>query len=81
MPPLALLRPLVVSRSVSINGHKTAITLERTSWTGLRDIARIRHTSIDRLVEHIASKCSQANLASSIRLFVLDYYRSRLPAK
>jgi predicted DNA-binding ribbon-helix-helix protein len=77
---LALLRPVVVSRSVSIKGRSTIVTLERALWSGLKDIARTRHTSIDRLVERIASKCSPSNLASSIRYFVLEYDRSR-PAK
>jgi predicted DNA-binding ribbon-helix-helix protein len=77
---LALLRPLVVSRSVSIKGRSTIVTLERAFWTGLKDIARTRHTSIDRLVERIASKSSQSSLASSIQYFVSEYYCSR-PAK
>ena len=67
----------VVKRSIVITGHKTSVSLEDAFWTGLKDIATSRNMTLSELVAEIDSGRRHGNLSSAIRLFVLDYFRSR----
>jgi predicted DNA-binding ribbon-helix-helix protein len=67
----------VVKRSIVIAGHKTSVSLEDAFWSGLKDIAGGRDTTLSDLVAAIDSERRHGNLSSAIRLFVLDYYRSQ----
>ena len=67
----------VVKRSIVIAGHKTSVSLEDAFWTGLKDIAIAQRTTLSDLVASIDGERRHGNLSSAIRLFVLDYFRSR----
>jgi predicted DNA-binding ribbon-helix-helix protein len=67
----------VVKRSIVIAGHKTSVSLEDAFWKALKEIAFARHTTLSDLVATIDSKRQHRNLSSALRLFVLDFYRSR----
>jgi predicted DNA-binding ribbon-helix-helix protein len=69
-------RSLVLKRSIVIAGHKTSVSLEETFWKALKEIATIRHATLSDLVGGIDAARQNGNLSSSIRLFVLEYYRS-----
>lgn len=71
----------VRKRSVVIGGHKTSVSLEEAFWSAIREIAIERGESMSAMIEQIDSEKQQSNLSSAIRLFVLDYYRARLPAQ
>ena len=71
------MKPLVISRSININGHKTSISLEEAFWSALKDIAHERGETLSHLVGSIDAKHEFANLSSAIRLFVLEYYRDQ----
>jgi predicted DNA-binding ribbon-helix-helix protein len=71
------MKSLVVKRSVTISGHKTSVTLEDVFWEGLHEIAEDRRVPVKSLLGEIDLNRPAANLSSHIRLFVLDYYRSR----
>ena len=60
-------------RSITIGGHGTSIALEDAFWTELEAIARRRGRSLSALVAEIdGARSSPGNLASTLRLFVLD---------
>ena len=63
-------------RSLSIAGHRTAISLEEPFWEALRLIAFEKRAPVARLVAEIDAVRGEASLSSAIRLFVL-YERSR----
>ncbi len=67
----------VVKRSVLVAGHKTSVSLEEAFWNGMKEICGLRHMTLTQLVGEIDSNRQQGNLSSAIRLFVLDYFRSR----
>ena len=67
----------VVKRSIVIAGHKTSVSLEDAFWQALKEIAFARHTTLSDLVATIDSGRQHRNLSSALRLFVLDFYRSR----
>jgi predicted DNA-binding ribbon-helix-helix protein len=65
----------VVKRSIVIAGHKTSVSLEDAFWTGLKEIAAKRDSTLSDVVAAIDQDRQHGNLSSAIRLFVLDYYR------
>jgi len=80
-------------RSVTIDGHRTSISLEDAFWAELSEIARARGLSLNALVAEIdhargapqgskmgGSKTggnTGSNLSSALRLYVLDDLRKR----
>jgi predicted DNA-binding ribbon-helix-helix protein len=65
----------VAKRSLTVAGHRTSISLEDAFWTGLRDIAAARASTVAGLVAEIDRGRGTANLSSAIRVFVLDHFR------
>jgi predicted DNA-binding ribbon-helix-helix protein len=64
-------------RSVTIDGHRTSVSLEDAFWAELSAIAEQRSLSLNALVAEIDHGRSQGNLSSALRLFVLDELRKR----
>ena len=67
----------VVKRSIVVAGHKTSVSLEDPFWDELKKIAHARRVTLSELVANIDGGRKQSNLSSAIRLFVLDYFRTR----
>jgi predicted DNA-binding ribbon-helix-helix protein len=67
----------IVKRSVRISGHKTSVCLEDAFWTALKEIAAHRDISVEKLAFKVDQQREHSNLSSTIRLFVLDYYRQQ----
>lgn len=67
----------VVKRSIVVAGHKTSVSLEEAFWNGMKEISSARNMTLSDLVGEIDNNRQQGNLSSAIRLFVLDYFRSR----
>ena len=70
----------IAKRSIVIEGHKTSVSLEDAFWTTLKDIAHERGQTLSQLIAAIDKDRHQGNLSSAIRLFVLDYFKSRAMA-
>jgi predicted DNA-binding ribbon-helix-helix protein len=73
-----MMKSLIVKRSIVFAGRKTSVSLEDAFWDGLREIARLRRTTLSELVELIDACKRGTNLCSAIRLFVLGAYRDGL---
>jgi predicted DNA-binding ribbon-helix-helix protein len=68
----------VKKRSIVIGRHKTSISLEDSFWSSLRQIAQDRATTVSELIRKLDTSRNGGNLSSTIRVFVLDYYRPPL---
>ena len=66
----------VVKRSIELARHKTSVSLENEFWEALGEIARKRNIPIAALIEQIHNNRTGSNLSSSIRLFVLSYFKA-----
>jgi predicted DNA-binding ribbon-helix-helix protein len=66
----------VIKRSIKIGGRKSAVSLEDTFWTGLKEIAQSRRMTLRELVASIAATRNRGNLSSAIRVFVLEHYKN-----
>ena len=68
----------VPNRSIVLAGHRTGISLEDEFWEGLKEIAQERHMTPSELISVINADRQNANLSSTIRLFVLGFYLDRI---
>ena len=67
-----------VKRSLTLQGHRTSVSLEDEFWLAFRDIAKIKSLPINVLAAEIdAGRDPETGLASAIRVFVLNWYRNR----
>ena len=71
------MRPL--KRSLTLNGHRTSVSLEDEFWRAFRDIAAEKGQPINALAAEIdAMRGLETGLAGAIRLFVLAELQGRL---
>ena len=57
------------------------MSLEDEFWTALKEIAGDRHVTLSELIGGIDAQRQHGNLSSALRLFVLEYYRSKAAEK
>lgn len=62
--------------SITLNGHKTSVTLEPLFWEQLKKIAELKEVPLKKLVEEIDSQ-RDTSLSSALRQYVLAHYMSR----
>ena len=71
----------VLKRSIRLDGHRTSVSLETAFWDELKSIADAQGVRINQLIAAIDSERRERqhnNLSSVLRLFVLEYYRSKM---
>ena len=72
--PLMCARPR--KRSLTLQGHRTSVSLEDEFWNAFRDItARQKRPLNDLAAEIDAARGTECGLASAIRLYVLRHFR------
>ena len=65
--------------SVRIAGHMSSVSLEPAFWELLQDIAKLEGRSMSALISSI-DEGRGTNLSSALRLYVLNYLKSRTTA-
>ena len=63
--------------SLTLNGHRTSVSLEPEFWEAFRCIAAEIAMPINGLAAEIDAARGDLGLASAIRLFVLRHYQRR----
>ncbi len=67
-----------VKRSLTLQGHRTSVSLEDEFWLAFREIAKVKSIPINVLAAEIdARRDPETGLASAIRVFVLNWYRTQ----
>ncbi len=75
-------RSTLISRNVTIRGHRTSIRLEPEMWDALKDIADRENTSIHNICSLISMrKMDDTSLTAAIRVFLMLYYRAATTAE
>lgn len=70
-----------VKHSLTLNGHRTSVSLEPPFWRAFRDIAARRDIALNALATEIdAARGAEMGLATAIRLCVLKDLQDRLAA-
>ena len=66
----------LVMRNVSVRGHRTSIRLEPQIWDTLAEICRREFCTPHDVCSYAAEhRPTHGSLASSLRVFILDYFR------
>lgn len=61
-----------VKHSLTLNGHRTSVSLEAEFWAAFRDLAAEKNIPINALAAEIdAARGQDSGLATAIRLYVL----------
>jgi predicted DNA-binding ribbon-helix-helix protein len=69
-------RSALVIRNVSVHGHRTSIRLEPQIWDSMTEICRSEFCTPHDVCSYVAErKPPQGSLTSSLRVFILDYFR------
>jgi predicted DNA-binding ribbon-helix-helix protein len=71
------MKSTIVKHSIVIDGHKTSVSLEDAFWSELKEIAHTQQATLSALVAKIDETRQHGNLSSAIRLYVLEYFRTR----
>ena len=64
-------------RNVVVAGHRTSVRLEPLMWEALQEIAVEQGMNVNKLVTQIKRSAGRSSLTSAIRVFIVDFYRSR----
>ena len=73
-------KSLLARRNVRLGNRQVSMCLEEPFWIALKEIAAAQRTSMARVIAKIDSERRErlhTNLSSGVRLFILDFYRSR----
>ena len=62
-------------RSVTIDRHRTSISLEEPFWDALSEMAEAEGKSLAALIGEIDKSRGEENLSAAIRLYVLGHSR------
>ncbi len=72
--------PRPVKHSITIGGHRTSISLEKTFSKALTEIAKQQGRPVSQIVQQIDDERPEgAGLSSAVRVHILDYYMKRVP--
>lgn len=75
--PRKMARSTLVSRNVTIAGHRTSVRLEPEMWSGLSEICRRERASLHEVCTAVSMhKAGNTSLTAAIRVFVMAYYRA-----
>ena len=66
-----------MKRSITIDGHRTSVSLEDPFWQALSEIAAARGLSVAAQIGEIDHDRGTMNLSAAIRTYVLAWYRDR----
>ena len=69
------LQSRLVSRNVTVNGHRTSLRLEQDVWDALEEVCGREGLSLHEVCTHIENRRSGSSRTAAVRAFVLGYFR------
>lgn len=70
-------RSTLISKNVTVDGHRTSVRLEPAMWNGLNEICRRERSSLHIVCSAISQhKPEDTSLTAAIRVFIVSYYRA-----
>ena len=71
---------MLIKRSITINKHRTSLSLENEFWEALKKVSKIKKCSIESLITRIDLN-RKTSLASSTRVFLLQFFENNYELK
>ena len=67
-----------IKHSLTLQGHRTSVTLEAEFWQAFRTIAQEKGIALNALAAQVdAGRAPETGLASAIRVYVLHHYQAQ----
>ena len=66
---------MLIKRSITINKHRTSLSLEREFWEAIKVVSIMKNCSIESLITRIDLN-RKTSLASSTRVFLLQFFKN-----
>jgi len=66
----------LVSRNVTVAGHRTSMRLEPEMWDALSEICRRERLTIHDVCTAVDARRTASTLTAALRVFVMGYYRT-----
>ncbi len=66
----------LVSRNVTVAGHRTSVRLEPEMWRAVGDVCGRERQSIHEICTAIDAQREASTLTAALRVFVMEYFRS-----
>ncbi|MBT4935033.1 MAG: ribbon-helix-helix domain-containing protein [Rhodospirillaceae bacterium] len=66
----------LVSRNVTIKGHRTSLRMEQETWDALAEICQREDQSIHQVCTQVEERRQVSNRTSAVRAFIITYYRA-----
>ena len=67
---------ILLSRNVTINGHRTSVRLEQASWEAIEEICSSEGVSLHELCSMIEGQRNGSSRTSAVRAFIVTYFRT-----
>jgi len=75
--PKSAPRSTLISRNITIDGHRTSVRLEPAMWNALNDICRRERVTSHMVCSAIAQKKPvDSSLTAAIRVFIMSYFKA-----
>ena len=66
---------MLIKRSITINKHRTSLSLEREFWEAIKIVSKMKNCSIESIITQIDIN-RKTSLASSTRVFLLQFFKN-----
>lgn len=67
----------LISRNITVAGHRTSVRLEPAMWAALQEICRRERCSLHAVCTQIAAQRQPGtSLTAAIRVFIMAYFRA-----
>ena len=66
---------MLIKRSITINKHRTSLSLESEFWEAIKIVSKKNNCSIESLINRIDLN-RKTSLASSTRVFLLQFFKN-----
>lgn len=74
---IAGLKSSLISRNITLDGHRTSMRLEPAMWNALIEICRREKLSIHQICSLVAQhKAEESSFTAAVRVFAMSYYKA-----
>ncbi len=71
------LKSSLISRNITLDGHRTSMRLEPAMWNALIEICRREKLSIHQICSLVAQhKAEETSFTAAVRVFAMSYYKA-----
>lgn len=66
----------LVSRNVTVNGHRTSLRLEVETWDALDEICRLEGLTVHQFCSRVEGQRNGLGRTSAVRVHIVNYFRN-----